>query len=312
MQVKAKYQSFCQSEPGIPLFIQPWYLDAVCQDGDWHVVLAERGGQIVGALPYYIKSKGPFRYISMPWLTKMMGPYLTSKFRTAGKAHKIVRELIEQLPKVAAFDQNLHYDVTDWLPFYWKGYRQRTMYSYVIDDLRDLDQVYANICSDYRNNKLKKARSVVRVVTERSLDDFYRVKKMSFSRQGKPFVIPFSYLKSYDEVLEQHDCRKIFFAVDEQERIHSVVYLLWDQQSAYYHMAGDDPALRSSGAGILLTWEAIKYTKEVLHLNRFDFQGSMIPAIEKVRRNFGARQVPYFQVWKDHSILFSWLKRLRT
>ena len=84
--------------------------------------------------------------------------------------------------------------------------------------------------------------------------------------------------------------RQMFFAVDEDDRIHSVVYLIWDNRAAYYLIAGDDPNLRSSGASIFLVWEAIKYTKGKLGLNCFDFMGSMFPAIEKVRRNFGAEK----------------------
>ncbi len=303
MHSKSMYQAFCQSEPELPIFMQPWYLNAVCQKGNWEVVCVQRGGQVVAALPYYLVRKGPFRYIGMPWLTKMMGPYVTRSFRKSPKLQRMVKELIEQLPKVAAFHQNFHYAITDWLPFYWKGYRQTTMYSYVLAPLNNLDDVYKGIHSDYRNNKIKKARSIVRVTSNRSLEDFYRVQTMSFTRQGKPFAIPFSFLKKYDAAMEPHQCRKLFFAVDEQERIHSVVYLLWDNQSAYYLMAGDDPALRSSGAGILLVWEAIQYAQKELGLDRFDFQGSMIPAIEKVRRKFGARQAPYFRVWKEDSVL---------
>ena len=56
----------------------------------------------------------------------------------------------------------------------------------------------------------------------------------------------------------------MFFAVDEFEKIHSVVYLIWDNKTAYFHLAGDDPALRNSGASILLTWETIRYAREVL------------------------------------------------
>ena len=311
MYSKTKYLSFCQSEPMMPVFVQPWYLDVVCQEGEWDVVLVERGGKVVAALPFYLTQKGPFQTINMPWLTKMMGPYIKDAFRQTNKSHRIVKELIDQLPKVAAFHQNFHYDITDWLPFFWKQYQQSTKYSYMLDDLENLEKVYSGFCSDYRNNKIKKAVSTVRVITDRSLEDFYRVQTMSFTRQGKNFTIPFSFLINYDKILKSKQCREIFFAVDEQGRVHSVVYLIWDQRSAYYIMAGDDPALRKSGAGILLVWEALQYTKNVLGLNCFDFQGSMIPAIEKVRRNFGATPTPYFQVWKEESRVYRFLRMLR-
>jgi len=106
-----------------------------------------------------------------------------------------------------------------------------------------------------------------------------------------------------DQALADHRAREIFWATDlKSGAVHSVAYLVWDKQSAYYLMAGDDPALRASGAGILLAWEAIRYTKETLGLAAFDFAGSMIRPIERVRRQFGAVQKPYFRVQKEWSM----------
>jgi hypothetical protein len=75
-------------------------------------------------------------------------------------------------------------------------------------------------------------------------------------------------------------------------------------------MAGDDPALRQSGAGVLLAWEAIQYTHAVLKLSVFDFAGSMVKAIERVRRQFGAQQKPYFRVHKTWSTIWGIGKKI--
>ena len=311
MTKKDQYRHFCQKEKDIPVFSKDWHLDAVTSDGHWDVVLVEKGGEIAGSLVYYLKQSGPFTYVTMPWLTKTMGPYIIPKFKNTKHEYSITKNLVEQLPKVAFYEQNFHYDISNWLPFYWKGYTQSTYYSYHIEGLNDLEKVFLNFCTDYRNNKIPKAKKQVTVRTDLSLEDFYKVKKMSFSRQGLDFVIPFDFIKKYDEVLAAQNARKIFFAVDDDDQIHSVVYLIWDNQRAYYHLAGDDPNLRSSGAGILLVWEAIQFTQKELGLNIFDFEGSMIPSIEKVRRNFGAQPVPYFNVRKYHSKIFKMLHLLK-
>ena len=76
-------------------------------------------------------------------------------------------------------------------------------------------------------------------------------------------------------------------------------------------MAGDDPELRNSGAGVLLVWEAIQYTKNELGLNIFDFEGSIIKPIERVRRQFGTKQIPYFNISKYNSKLYWWIQQLK-
>ena len=286
-------------------------MDAVCVDGEWDVALVEKAGRIVASLPYFIKRKGPYRHIAMPWLTKTMGPYINAPFKGSKKEQAIVKELIEQLPKVAHFNQNFHASLTDWLPFYWEGYKQTTFYTYIIEGLQDLDSVYKNFDSDYRNNKIKKAKEVITVSHEGNIDDFYRIMKLSFDRQNMNLAISLDFFKRYDQVLEERNARQLFFARDEAGRIHSVLYLIWDANRAYYHIAGDDPELRKSGAGILLSWEAIRYASEVLKLDVFDFEGSMIPGVARVRRKFGAKQEAYFNVEKYWSRVFRILRGMK-
>lgn len=240
----------------------------------------------------------------MPHLTKFLGPYLSPDFRQSRKAHKTLQALIEQLPAFSFFSQNCYYDLQDWLPFYWNNYQQTTQYSYVLDDLSDLSKVYQNFSADYRNNKIKKAQGLVKIVMDLTPEAYYRTEKMSFDRQGLTFPFSLDYFKTYDAVMAEQGVRRLFFAIDEQQQIHSVLYLLIDHDRAYYHMAGDNPALRASGAGILLVWEAIQYTKNELGLNIFDFEGSMIKPIERVRRQFGAKQVPYFNIYKYQSKIY--------
>ena len=76
-------------------------------------------------------------------------------------------------------------------------------------------------------------------------------------------------------------------------------------------MAGDDPTLRGSGASILLVWEIIQFVRKELGLLEFDFQGSMIQGIERVRRQFGAKQVPYFLIQKRQSTTFQWITGIK-
>ena len=311
MNNKKRYEHFCETQDDLPIFYQHWYLDVVCGEVNWEVLLAEKGGKIVAVFPYFIKHLGPFSYVTMPMLCKFMGPYLIPEYRNSRHERRIIKNLIEQLPNFSYFNQSCHYDLKDWLPFHWKNFIQTTKYSYTIEGLDDLEKVLSGFVADYRNNKLKKANQLVSLSYDRSLEEFYTVSKMSFDRQKMSFPISFDFVKKYDAVLEKHQSRKIFFAVDKAGQIHSVVYLIWDERSAYFLIAGDDPKLRSSGASIFLVWEAIQFTKNTLGLDCFDFLGSMIPSIEKVRRNFGARQKPYFEIKKYNSLIFKILDQIR-
>ncbi|MBD2766337.1 GNAT family N-acetyltransferase [Hymenobacter sp. BT664] len=311
MSAKAHYHDFCRVAPDVPVFAQPWYLDACASGGDWDVVLAHDQGRIVAALPYFYRRKGPFRYATMPPFVKMLGPYVLPEFRgVLKKEHGLLEELIKQLPDFAAFKQNFYPTLTNWLPFYWQGFRQTTYYTYRLYDLQSLALVEARLNRNIRRN-IQKAQQQVRVVHDLSTEQFYQLNKMSFDRQGLPMPYSWAQFERHDAALAAHGARQLFFAIDAQERIHSAAYLIWDQQAAYYHLSGDDPALRESGAGILLIWEAIRYASEVLGLTCFDFEGSMLPPVERIRVQFGAVQTPYFFVWKYYSRAFELLEKLR-
>ena len=311
MPANARYREFCRTAPDVPVFAQPWYLDACAEGGAWDVVLAEEKGRVVAALPFFFKQKGPFRYATMPPFVKWLGPYLLPEFRgRLPKEHELLQALIAQLPAFAAFKQNFYPTVTNWLPFYWQRFRQTTYYTYRLHHLRDLARVEAGLGTGIRRD-IRLARQQVRVVHDLPMEEFYRVNMRSFQRQQLPAPYSLAPFRRLDAALAAAGNRQLFFAVDAAGRVHSVAYLIWDATTAYFLLAGDDPALRASGAGVLLAWEAIRYTSAVLGLDCFDFAGSMLPGVERIRVRFGAVQTPYFFVWKYNSRLFELLEKLK-
>ena len=312
MSKKEIYQKFCDKYPDIPIFSQPWYLDAVAGQDGWDILISMRGQEIAATMPIIFKKKFGLKISNTPLLSKYLGPYFPPTFRSQKHQSKLIPNLIEQLPKVDFFQQSLHPNLSDWLPFYWKGFKGTTFYTFIIDPLDDLEQVFQNFAPDYRNNKIPKAKNIIHIDTNRSIEDFYRVQEKTFDRQNMKMFLSLDHLKKYDAILKKHNAREIFFAIDDDNQIHSVNYLIWDKNTAYLLMAGDDTKLRNSGAGILLLWHTIQYVKNTLGLNRFDFLGSVIEPITRVRRQFGAVQTPYHFIEKHNSfllkILHEWKK----
>ena len=299
-----KYRTLCAQEPSIPLFSQAWWLDSVAGKDGWDVVLVEDGGEIVASMPFTIKRAYGFTIISQPILTQNLGPWLKSSdakySRKLSLQKKRIQELFVQLPTFDHFQQNWHSDITNWLPVYWLGFQQTTRYTYAITEISNIDTVWSNFDSSYRN-KVKKASKIVEVKVDLAIESFHKINALTFSRQNLSIPYSLDFLKKHDEILAQKKKRKILYAEDSDGKIHSALYLTWDANSSYVHMVGEDPDLRNSGAGILLIWEAIKYTAQSLGLNKFDFEGSMLETVEPVRRDCGGIQVPYFTITKTPS-----------
>ncbi len=312
---KELYLNFNIANCQLPLFAQPWWLDAVCGSDNWDILLSMKDSEIIASMPIYIRKKYGFKYITQPPLTQTNGLWINyPKNQRSDKRlsleKKVLTNIIEQIEKlkIDEYYQNMEYSFTNWLPFYWKGYRQTTRYTYVIEDLSDLDEVYSNLNTRIRTD-IRKADKIVEVKRNCGIEVLFEMNKKNFKKQGKNIPYNLDLLNRIDIGCIERDCRKILYAEDEDGRIHAVIYLVWDINKMYYLLGGRDPLLRNSGANSLLIWEGMKLASKMGIV--FDFEGSMIESVEHFFKGFGAIQKAYFSITKNYSIIFHLLKKLR-
>lgn len=288
------------------IFRQPWWLESLHDNDEWGETHIELRQGKCATLPYVIKKKFGFRILTMPPLTQTAGPLLIGTDykdnRNLALEKDLTERLIECLPPHDMFNQNFHWSVTNWLPWHWKGYTQSTRYTYRIDDLSDLEKIYSRLMPNIKSD-IKKAtdRFSLQVHSEYDINKFLDLNEMVFKRQAKKLPYRRELVHNLETACANQDCRKIFFVEDGKGKVHAAIYIVWDEQSAYYLMSGADPKLRSSGATSLAIWEAIKFSSSVT--KSFDFEGSMIEPVERFFRGFGAKQTPYFNIKKINSRL---------
>jgi len=315
--MKDKYRTLCRGEPSIPLFSRDWWLDAVAGDDGWDVVVLEHGGDVVASLPYVRTTKFGYTLLSQPPLTQTLGPWIkagkASYAKNLRREKDLMQALIDGLPRYAHFSQRWHHDRTNWLPFFWRGFRQTTHYTYRLPQLSDLDLVWSGIRENIRTDVRKaRGRMQIRIVEEPSLEDFLELNRKVFARQNVRMPYGADLVHRIDRAASRMNARKLFMAADPDGNFHAGVYLVWDENSAYYLMGGSDPELRNSGATSLCMWEAIQYAATVT--KSFDFEGSMLEPVERFFRGFGAVQTPYSKVTHTPSHLLSlgiWLNERR-
>lgn len=301
MNNKQKYIEFCKTEKAIPIFSKPFWLDAVCGEDGWDVILAEKGGKVFASMPYVNPStRYSLTYSTMPKLTQTLGTYISypkgQKYvKKLAFEKEIINSLIEGIPFFDYFLQNFDYNYKNWLPFYWNKYQQTTRYTYILNDLTDYEKIYNSFQSNIKTD-IKKAQKVLKLNLNEELKIIYDTVEKTFIRQDKKIPFDFSYLKNIDEALLKNANRLSLSAIDETGNIHAVIYVIYDENEAYYLLGGGDPKYRNSGAHSFLINEALK-----LLINKtkiFNFEGSMIEPVERFFRAFGAIQTPYFQITK--------------
>ncbi len=304
---KAKYKEFCKNNP-IPIFSQYWWLDAVCGEDNWDVILVKKGSIILASMPIYLKKKGCFNIIYMPQLTQNMGVFIKYEKEQLANIDKrisfeieICKQIIEQLPKHSLFIQKFHYNVTNWLPFYWSGFKQTTNYTYVLEDIKEHDKIIANFNYSKRKNIKKAIKQSLRVVFDIDADTFYLHHRKSLAEKEQRISYSKSVFYNIVTKAKELNCGNVIGIKNSDDELLCCLFLIWDKNCSYALISSINNASRKSGASSFMFYEAIKYVSQ--YTDVFDFEGSMIESVEKSFRKFGAKQVPYFKITKINNPL---------
>lgn len=296
------YRHWAASQPALPLYFQPLWLDAAAGAEHWDAVMArDRGGHATGVWVYCLRKTFGIARIVMPPYTPYAGPLLFYPHNLERRESryafekKVLGKLLDQLPPVALYYQEWHPGVQNWLPAYWRGYRQTTHYTYLLPDLRNWTAIFEHFRSNVRT-WIRKAEASVRVIESDNLAALFQLCEHSLRRQRRAPVLNWHVLQRIDAALAPKAQRLILLAEDDTGRYHAGAYIVWDAHTAYYLLSGADPALRSSGALYLLVWHALQWCgRQGLS---FDFEGSMLEPVEEVFRGFDAVLTPHHRVYK--------------
>lgn len=305
MTNKERYRALCEKEPSIPLYSKAFWMDAVCGEDNWDVLLYEKNGNVLGTLPYYVKEKFRLQYITQPPLTQHNGvwvkyPEQQKPERRLALENEVIDNFIAQLEALPVTHYQQHHspNLTNWLPFYWKGYKQTTRYTYRIAHQADYSAVFSAFNKVVRKN-IEKAEPLATVYEGEDVAAFYEMNTKTFARQGLKPPYSLEFLRHFDRILAENNARKMYFAKDAGGTIHCASYTVFDDAYVYQLMSGTDPQYRKSEFKTLLIDRAIKFACETGR--SFDFEGSMIESIEEYFRKFGAIQTPYFSIHKTYT-----------
>ena len=193
MTNKERYIEWSAAQEYMPVFLQPWWMDAVCAGKEWDVLLVEQEGEIVGAMPYLLRKRAWFRYIVMPQQTQIGGIWVTpeitaDRWKTA-EVCRMIKEQIDGLGIAYYYQQympgSLCVDAMRAL-----GFKTKERVTYRMENLSNLDEVVAG----FSKNKKRQLQKALSLHAERGMEieDFYRFhvrclaekkRKISYSRE---------------------------------------------------------------------------------------------------------------------------------
>lgn len=293
------------------------------QRSDWVSLFADKmqrygvfnkGGDMVGGFTLYHDRYFGMKMLRWAPFTPTCGPFMQLRSQNTVAILEERRAVVEAMseyldalnPAICMIP--LCQSVTDPLPFFWRGYKVIPNYTYILDLEQAPEQIKANMSPERRKNITKANKDGIKALLVSDMTIVRELVRATFDRQDKRVdvkcldAILFGYAKqgNYFAYVAYQDCTPI-----------ACNFIVHDNQTAYYLMGGYKADEKHHGAGASAMLAAIKHAQEI-GLRHFDFEGSVVPAIERYFRGFGGVLTPYYTINKARmpfELVLKFLKR---
>lgn len=309
MSEKEAYILWAQ-QVDLPLFFQPWWLNAVCCQGKtWDVILYRQGNEIQAALVFQKMKKYGFTCFLLPQLTPYLGCFFISNITPEEKKHifsyllKKLDQLKPSIIQLTCFSKEMANQISQIQKF---NINKRV--TYIINDLNNID----NLFSQFHHSKqrhIHKAEKSLQVDFSLSVEQFCQLHAYQYQIQGKKDFYAPQLLQTILHEAILHNQGQIL-AIKDNTEIHAAIFVAWDKHTAYNLLYFIHPRYRSSGASSLMIFEILKYLQNK-HIT-FDFEGSMQKNIADSYAKFATRPFDYYLLEKINSPLLkilSWFSK---
>jgi Acetyltransferase (GNAT) domain len=302
------------------LFHEPWWLAAVT-DGKYDEAVVERGGQVVGRLPYVITFRGPFRVARMPQFTHVLGPWVDTG---SGKPQtrlnhrlSITRALIDQLPPLALFEQHIDpsadegFANADGLAFQDRGFVVSPQYTFEIDCRRQPDALWEAMHFKTRQH-IRRAGEKYTIRVVENPGSFAEAYVCNLRAKGMKNRLNFERFPELYAQCRSRGCGEILGAFAADGTPVSMAYLVWSATRMYYLLSTRNSDPNDNGSVSLVLWSSMKLAHERGLV--FDLDGVYTRGSAEFLSRFGGRvRIRYsvrrsrmaFRVLRQAKLLYS-------
>lgn len=302
-----EYGDFCQAHTAeLPIFFQPWWLDAVGQHGHWQkYVIRGSNDNTIGIWPIFTKRRYGFQWRTLPPYSPVSGPWFAEN------------DALSQ-PLLAALTSQLAGGQLYWLvhsmryvqqALWWQknGFEVHIWHTYRLPVTNDPDNLFRRFRTTTRNEIRKAARNLL-------------VRPVGHLQHFLPLYIRHARAKGiftpavaqvfeciYNASLERGQ-GQLLCAYDKEGNLHAGVFLVWDHQNTYVQSISRNQDFQTSSATRLILWQAIK--QSATSGRAFDFNGGDVPSIGDFFASFGAEKVAYLRAVLYPNALVRFVVRL--
>jgi hypothetical protein len=264
----------------------------------WSLAFLDENGRPMGGLNLArVKLRG-FSTLSQPMYHPHCSMFLTplpgGMVAQQSRQKKVLETLINHLSMASERTICLPFppEWTDLQPFIWKGYRCTVKYTYRIQ-CQGANAPEEGFEGTLKGHIRKAKDSGIEVVASASREALMAVWNETANDQG--FAVNEHAIDALFEAVEKGGAQ--LRVAKYEERTIGFAFTVFDEHRCYYLLGGLSRSTKIRGALPTLLTDAIASYRQTGG-EVFDFEGSMMPGVERFFRSFGGDLTPYFVVAK--------------
>lgn len=245
----------------------------------------------------YIGGKMGVKTLITPPYTPHIGLFLEVNNREGAKLldhqKKILSAISDWLKTApyAYYKLDLPSEWLDTQPFSWNNQTVAVRYTYQLEVTKSEEQLLAQMDGKLRNmiNKAERDQVTLAFGYNASALDQLIIPLLADKNVAHQSLL--------ERLLHNMELSKsvIQVSIARENKVCYTNYILPDGEKVYYLFGAKAKEELANHFGPLGVWEGIKKAKANGH-RLFDFEGSMIPSIEKFFRGFGGNLVPFYTI----------------
>lgn len=306
------YRAVC-AEHQVPLFHQPWWLDAVCEQ--WMGVTMKGADGISALWPVPLEKKLGVRMSRNPALTPYLGPaFLLSvsdeQSVSRGNHAATLRNLIQALPDIPVWHTAAQPHAWDAEIFEQGGFTTGLRPTYLLPLAGATEQaLFAGLHAEVRRGVRRAAERITIIDEPDAAADMYALQEATLHRKGTRLYHSAALFARLVKEAQGRGCGALWTA-RRGGNIVGAQWSVWDAHRCYNIGLTRVESADGKFVPAALLWHAIRHARD-LGLDIFDFEGSSVPGIAEFFARFGGAVHPYVTLQKNNSPLWQLVRRIR-
>lgn len=312
---QAEWDAFIRNSPQGGVFHLHGYADIIA--AGWEALIVTEKEKWVAVLPLLASSKFGFSRSLQPRFSQYWGvcflPDHAVGYDSLSRKKEILDALISTLSGIRQIIWHFSPAFDYPLPFFWNNFSLESRYTYQIDPRREEEELLSRMASTIRRY-IRKGASLT--VTE-SDDPEVMLRLFRLQQQHGHEIIgsndkDWSTISELIRYLTSSGNGRMYVVETKDGRVAAAgVYARFGDTGTYL-LGTYDPDLNNRSAMPVMMWHAIRAEKAA-GMRIFDFEGSMIPGVERFFRRMGGYPVSYLKAERNElPYLIRWINELRS